>query len=292
MLQFTRSLKEFRMKTAVIQLNARDNKRENIKNALKWVERAIAAKARFILLPEVFNYRGPIDKKTSRDWIAEDIPGESSVPFLSLAKKAKVFILLGSLYEKVRGTRMVYNTSVLIGNQGKIAGKYRKIHLFNAILGSKTIRESKTFLKGRKTTHVHVGGLVVGLTICYDLRFPSLYQSYAQGGGEVLCVPSAFTEKTGKAHWEVLLRARAIENLCYVLAPNQVGEDYRGIKAFGHSMIIDPWGEILAQASRDREEILYAYLEKERIREKRQILPGIVKINSRAREKGVRLKKF
>jgi nitrilase len=118
------------------------------------------------------------------------------------------------------------------------------------------------------------GNWVIGISICYDLRFPELYQRYARQGAEILCVPSAFTKMTGMAHWEVLLRARAIENLCYVLAPNQIGRDGNGVPSYGNSMIIDPWGKILARASGSKEEIIYADLDKRALKDQRAILPG------------------
>jgi nitrilase len=123
-----------------------------------------------------------------------------------------------------------------------------------------------------------VKDFLIGMSVCYDLRFPEFYKLYAKHGVDIICVPSAFTQKTGEHHWEVLLRARAIENLAYVLAPNQIGEDTRGIKVYGHSMIIDPWGTVLARASADKEEIIYARLDKNIIKETRLTLPGFGKI--------------
>ena len=117
----------------------------------------------------------------------------------------------------------------------------------------------------------------VGLSICYDLRFPKLYQDYAALGANVLTVPSCFTKITGQAHWEILLRARAIENLCYVLAPNQVGRDARGIESYGHSMVVDPWGNVIAEGSVDKEEIIYADISMQHIIDARAKLPGIIK---------------
>ena len=255
------------MKTAVIQFNATDNKDENFKRALAFVESAAKKKAKFIVLPEIFIFRGNL-KLTPN--VAEMIPGPTIREFSQLAKKYRVFILAGSIYEKVVGQKKVYNTSVLIDNQGQVKAKYRKVNLFNVTLNQKRIVESERFLAGKQSVSTRVGEFSVGLTICYDLRFPKLFWDYGKKGVEVLCVPSAFTHETGKVHWETLLKARAIENFAYVLAPNQVGENHRGIKTYGHSMIIDPWGKILAQASENREEIIYADLDKKRIQEVRQ----------------------
>ena len=255
-------------------MNSTDDKRRNIARAVQMVSRAIAAKAEFISLPEVFNYRGLLDEAT-RKIIAEDIPGESTLPFFNLAKKHKVFILIGSIYERAANTTKVYNTSILIDDHGRAHAKYRKIHLFNAVIGKRPVQESKAFLAGQQPQITKVKDYKIGLTICYDLRFPDLYQTYGKREAHVLSIPSSFTFMTGRAHWKVLLRARAIENLCYVLAPNQIGTDARGITTYGHSMIIDPWGNILAEASEDKEEIVYANLDFKEIKRVRKILPGI-----------------
>jgi len=261
------------MKVALIQMNATNDKSRNIVRAVELVKEAMACQSRFVLLPEVFNFRGVLTQPRDIQGIAEPIGGESLRPFMALAKKHKVFILAGSVYEKVKGMKKVYNTSVLIDDNGKISTRYRKIHLFDAIIGKKVIKESKLFVAGRKMAIGVVDKLRVGLSVCYDLRFPRLYKNYAQQGVHVLCVPSAFTKATGQAHWEVLLRARAIENLCYILAPNQIGHDGRGVPSYGHSMIIDPWGKILAEASGDKEEIIYARLDKDVLAGARKLLP-------------------
>lgn len=261
------------MKTAVIQMKSTNDKDKNIRRALDYVYQAIQNKAGFILLPEVFNYRGEGDKKTCFHSLGEFIPGESIQPFMKLAKKHKVFILVGSLYEKARRTFKVYNTSVLLDDKGEIVAKYRKINLFEARINERLIKESLSFLPGQKRVLAQVKGFKVGLSICYDLRFPVFYQRYAKDGAHILCIPSSFTYQTGKDHWECLLRARAIENLCYVLAPNQIGGDGRGILSYGHSMIIDPWGKVLAKASGTKEEILYADLRMVDLIQKRKALP-------------------
>ena len=260
------------MKTAVIQFNATDNKKKNVQRALGMVQRAAARGAEFILLPEAFHFRGKADPRKGFQKIAERIPGVSTVPFMDMAKRHKITILAGSVCEKISGKIKTYNTSVLIDPLGRIVARYRKIHLFNAAIGKKKINESQFFRPGSKKVMAKVGRWRVGLSTCYDLRFPDLYQSYARQGAEILCVPSAFTKVTGQAHWEELLRARAIENLCYVLAPNQIGKDGKGIDSYGNSMIVDPWGKILARASGDKEEILFARLDKDLLREKRKML--------------------
>lgn len=263
------------MKVAVVQLGANDDKQHNICKTLKFVKKAISHGAEFIVLPEVFNFRGRLRSQRELNDIKENIPGESSAPFIELAKKKKIFILLGSLYENAPHKAKVYNTSIVIDSNGKTIAKYRKQNLFNAQVGSQNVKESKFFLKGKKSATVKVKNFKVGLTICYDLRFPQIYNNYSRRGVDMICVPSSFTHKTGQAHWEVLLRARAIENLCYILAPNQVGKDGKGIKSYGHSMIVGPWGEVLAKASHRKEEILYADINLKTIQKARRFLPEI-----------------
>ncbi len=260
------------MKTAVIQLNATSHKEKNIQKALALVDKAIVRGAKFILLPEAFHFRGKADLREGFRAIAERIPGMSTTPLMDTARKHKVAILAGSICEKIPGEHKTYNTSVLIDPSGRITARYRKMHLFDATIGATKIKESRFFRGGRRKATAKVGPWHIGLSICYDLRFPELYQAYAQGGAEILCVPSAFTKVTGQAHWETLLRSRAIENLCYVLAPNQTGKDGRGITGYGNSMIVDPWGKVLARASDDKEEIIYAQLDKTFLRERRKIL--------------------
>ena len=246
------------MKIAVIQFNAGANKEKNIERALSFVEKAISKKAKFILLPEVFVFRGDISTGGILFDISEEINGSTIKKLCLIAGDNKVSILAGSIYEKIKGSTKVYNTSVLIGTDGKIAAKYRKINLFDANVDGKRIRESKCFSAGSKKACANVGGMRVGLSICFDLRYPELYRKYYSKGIHVLCVPSSFTKTTGKAHWEILLRARAIENKSFVLAPNQIGKNGQGVLCYGNSMIVDPWGRILARASSNKEEIIYA----------------------------------
>lgn len=262
------------MKAAVIQTNATGDRERNVAKAVAHVREAIRRKAGFILLPEAFGYRGRPDPRKGYSLIAENIPGPSTKPFCELAKKHRVMILTGTVCERIPGSRKVFNTCVFIDRNGSIAAKYRKIHLFDAVIGRKTCRESRRIRAGRRTAVVNIGPWKAGLSICYDLRFPEMYRRYVQRGVGLLCVPSAFTKTTGTAHWKTLLRARAIENLCYVLAPNQIGADSQGIESYGHSMIIDPWGTVLAEASGHREQIIYADLDRRKMEKHRSVLPG------------------
>ena len=264
------------MRVALLQYCASQDKAENLARASSLALEAIRGKAQLILLPEVFNFRGDIKNKELFPFAAEKIPGPSSEIFISLARKNKVSFLLGSIIEKA-AEKNVYNTSIFINSLGRITAKYRKIHLFDARIGDRIVREEDTFRAGRKAATVKIGAFKAGLSICYDLRFPRMYQDYARRGVEILAVPSCFTRTTGEAHWETLLRARAIENLAYVLAPDQVGIDERGIQAHGHSMIISPWGQIIARGSPSAQEIIFGEISLEEVKKARSILPGIVK---------------
>lgn len=263
------------MKVAVIQLGATADKARNLKKAVDFIRRAIDRRARLIVLPEVFIFRGRIRSGADMRDVAEPIPGAALTPLMALAQKHKIFILAGSIYEKAGGTDKAYNTSVLIDSHGTVSAKYRKIHLFEAVLGGKRIREADCFLAGHKTVTARVEKFKIGLSICYDLRFPEMYREYAARGVHAACVPSAFTYATGRAHWEVLVRARAIENRCYLLAPNQVGQSGGGARHYGHSMIVGPWGEVLAVASGNKEEVLYGQLNLNDIKTARQKLPAL-----------------
>ena len=263
------------MKTAVIQLGATADKERNLKKAVDFVRQAVDRRAQLIVLPEVFIFRGDIRIAKDMRAVAETVPGKSLRPLMALAKKHRVFIVAGSIYEKAAETDRAYNTSVFIDDHGTIKAKYRKIHLFEAALGNKRIREADCFVAGHKMVMARAKEFKMGLSICYDLRFPQMYRKYAASGAHAVCVPSAFTHETGKAHWEVLLRARAIENRYYVLAPNQIGKSGVGVRHYGHSMIVGPWGEVLATASEGREEIIYAQMSLTDIKAARQKLPAL-----------------
>ncbi|MBF0483756.1 MAG: hypothetical protein HQL25_03510 [Candidatus Omnitrophica bacterium] len=242
------------MRTALIQLKAGTDKSRNVEKSVDYVNKAADKKAEFVLLPEIFNFRGKIGKQVFRG-ICENIPGESLNPLIDIAAKRKIYILAGSIYEKAKGSVKAYNSSIFISPRG-IEAVYRKQHLFSFL--GQGISEEDVFLPGKENVRVDIKGFKAGLAICFDLRFPDMFAQYAKQGVDMFCVPSAFLKETGKAHWEILLRCRAIDNLCYVLAPNQCGIDNRGIEMFGNSMVVSPWGEILVQASANKEEIIFA----------------------------------
>ena len=265
------------MKIALVQLNSGPDKDTNIRRALSFVKEAVERKAQFILLPEVFNYRGDLVNSANFDAVAEKIPGDSLKPLMVLAAEHKIFILAGSVIERSTAGKKAYNTSVLIDSKGRIQSKYRKINLFKAQIQSTALQESKIFLAGKKPTIGKVFDFSVGMSVCYDLRFPDLYQFYRKAGAHILTVPSCFTHMTGQAHWEVLVRARAIETQSFVLAPNQVGKDSKGILSYGNSMVVGPWGEILASGSKYKEEIILSDILLDEIKKSQKVLPGFRK---------------
>jgi len=264
------------MKIALIQFNAGQDKDDNIRRALEFIRKAAEQRAEWVLLPEVFSFRGNLLNQEVLKQIPEAVPGTITSIFQKAADRYQVSILLGSIIEASAQSKP-YNTSVFLHPQSSTITKYRKIHLFDAVVDDKIVREQDYFSQGIEGEVVDCGQFKVGLSICYDLRFPDLYRNYAKRGANVLTAPSCFTKTTGQAHWETLVRARAIENLSYVLAPNQIGSDARGIQAYGHSLVVSPWGEVIARGSADKEEIIYAELSMKTIQQARAKLPGIVK---------------
>jgi len=230
---------------AAVQMVASDDKSANCAEAARWVRSAAAKAARLVALPEVFIWRG--NKRLEKD-AAEDIPGATSEFLAELARETQVYLLGGSVLERIPGSEKAYNTSLLFGPDGKILAKYRKIHLFDVDLdGGISLRESATREYGDGVVVAETALGRMGLSICYDLRFPELYRRLAAQSVDVIFVPSAFTAYTGRAHWEPLLRARAIENQTFVIAPDQFGQSPKSFETHGHSMIVDPWGRILAE---------------------------------------------
>jgi predicted amidohydrolase len=230
---------------AAVQMAASDDKAANLKEAERWVRQAAGQGAKVVALPEVFIWRG--NKQSEREQ-AEPIPGPSSAAMAGLARELQIYLLAGSILEEIPGSVKAYNTSLLIDPAGEIIACYRKIHLFDVDLADGvSLRESDTRAPGEAVV-VGSGDLgTMGLSVCYDLRFPELYRALARQGAQIIFVPSAFTAYTGEAHWKSLLRARAIENQLYVIAPAQFGQSRGSFKTHGHTLIVDPWGKILAE---------------------------------------------
>jgi deaminated glutathione amidase len=232
---------------AAVQLNSRADKAENVKTALEITQAAARAGAGLIVLPEYTDYMGPAD---GVDSAAETIPGQASRAFGDLAARLGVTLVAGSCWERSDADpRRLHNTVTVFTRSGEIADRYRKLHLFDVELdGVEEASESRKITPGDRIVNVEADGLQLGIATCYDLRFPEIFRIQTLAGARVLAIPSAFRERTGRDHWEVLLRTRAIENQCYVVAANQVGVDGRGVSYFGRSMIVDPWGIVLACA--------------------------------------------
>jgi len=228
-------------------MDSQADKTENIYSALRLVEQAADRGAQLIGLPEVFNFLGP--GKLAGE-MAEEIPGPTVEQFQTAARRYSIHLLAGSILEiNPEAPTRPFNTSCLIGPDGDILAKYRKMHLFDVDLpGEFVYRESDERTPGMDAVVAATSMGNIGLSICYDVRFPELYRRMSEQGLEILFVPAAFTMQTGRDHWHVLLRARAIENQVYVIAPAQTGKKIEGLVCYGRSVIINPWGTVLAQA--------------------------------------------
>lgn len=258
------------MRVAACQLNARDNRADNLRVARDLLARAAAAGADLAVLPEFTDYLGPDVPK------AESLDGEYAGFFARAARELNMWVLAGSFHETGSIDERSHNTAPLFDRAGGLAAAYRKIHLYDVdIPGRVSYHESAIVAPGDKTVVAEVEGVRLGLSICYDLRFPELYRRLAvDGGAQVIVVPAAFMMHTGRDHWEVLLRARAIENQCYVVAAAQIGDHEPGRTCFGRSMVIDPWGTIIAQAP-DTVGVTVADLDLDRLAKIRQELPSL-----------------
>lgn len=259
-----------KLRIACLQINAGQDWRQNLRRIRLQVRKALAQKPRLILLPEMFYWRGPARELSS---MASRVTPEVIQEFRKIARDHRTAFLLGSLLEPAPRGKF-YNTSFLISEAGKIAARYRKIHLFDNTLKNAASRESRHIAAGRKVVTGQVWGVCVGLAVCYDLRFPELFRKLAAKGARVIFVPSNFTFETGKAHWEVLLRARAIENLVFIVAPAQTGiHPSSGIRSYGTTLIVDPWGRVLQKGKRTQEQILTADLDLSRQIHLRKVFP-------------------
>jgi predicted amidohydrolase len=259
---------------ACLQLSSTREIEPNIAAAATLVRRAADAGARFVMTPEVSDMIEP--KRALRLEKARD---EASHPMLAafreLARETGVFLLLGSIVVRDGTEERLANRSFLIAPDGAVVARYDKIHMFDVTLqGGESYRESNAFRPGEEAVLAPLPWGLLGMTVCYDLRFPQLYRTLARAGADFLSAPSAFTVPTGRAHWHVLLRARAIENGCFVFAPAQWGEHAEGRRTYGHSLIVSPWGEILAEAE-DGTGFITAEIDPGRIEEARRAVPSL-----------------
>ena len=260
-------------KVSCIQLCSTDCDQNNLKRTTELIKKAVKQKTDFIITPEVSS-NFSLDKKKLLK-ICTSMQNDIYLNGIKkLAKKYKKWILVGSLIIKISKNKLV-NRSVLIDKSGKVRTYYDKIHMYDVILSKKEkYFESKSFNPGNKIKTFNLPWGKIGLSICYDLRFPILYRKLAKMGSLFLTVPSAFTETTGKKHWHLLLRTRAIENFCYILAPAQGGTHYNGRKTYGHSMIVSPDGKILKELKKS-EGVITVSINQNLPKKLRKVIPSL-----------------
>jgi predicted amidohydrolase len=257
---------------AAVQMTSTSDAAGNLGQATDGVIRAARLGARFVATPENTDFLGPHAEKVAR---AESLDGPLCAHFARLAAEHGLHLLLGSFAERSAVPGKVHNTSVLFGPDGRILAAYRKIHLFDVDVSAETrFRESDTVVPGDTVVAAETALGTIGLSVCYDLRFPELYRALRDRGASILTIPSAFTLTTGKDHWEALIRARAIETQCYVVAPGQSGKhDDGGLRhSWGHSVIVDPWGHVVGMAS-DGPGLALAEIDLRRVAEVRRGMP-------------------
>jgi predicted amidohydrolase len=260
-------------KAAIVQLQCDSNSERNWTVVRGLIREAAAAGATLVVTPENTTFLGPHAQKVA---LAEAVEGPTHTRFGALAKELGLCLLVGSVAEIAEGeTNRCHNTSLLFGPDGTLLSTYRKVHLFDVdVEDGVRFKESDTIAPGTETVVADSPCGRIGMSICYDLRFPEFYRRLVEGGAQILTVPSAFTHKTGSAHWHVLLRARAIENQAWVIAPGQVGHhDDEGLRhSYGHSLIINPWGEIVAEITRG-EGFAVAEIDLEQVERVRESMP-------------------
>ncbi|HTJ58300.1 MAG TPA: carbon-nitrogen hydrolase family protein [Devosiaceae bacterium] len=262
------------LRIAALQMRSGTEPEANLAALAELVARAVAEGATYVLSPEV-----TIAFAENREGLARVAgPYENNTPLArvsEIARQHRVMLHLGSLAVALPDRRFA-NRSVLFSPAGEVLATYDKIHLFDATLpGLTAYRESATYKGGDQAVVVRAENISLGLTICYDLRFPALYRALAEAGAELIAVPAAFTVPTGRAHWEILLRARAIETGCYIIAAAQGGTHQNGRSTFGHSMIIDPWGEVIARNDGDEPGIVLADIDPAKIAAAREKVPAL-----------------
>jgi deaminated glutathione amidase len=261
-----------RVVAAAVQMTSTADVERNLATAERLTDEAAGRGAGFVALPENFAFLRSTGDPAPE---AQAIDGPWVRRMADSARRHRITLLLGSLPERSPDAGKVHNTSVLLGPDGTVLAVYRKIHLFDIDLpGLEHLKESREVAAGRDVVVAPAPFGPLGMTICYDVRFPELYRALTRRGARVLAVPSAFTERTGKDHWEILLRARAIENLAYVVAPAQAGVHGKGRASHGHAMIVDPWGAVIAQVP-DGEGIALAEMDFDRQDRLRKELPAL-----------------
>ncbi len=258
-------------RAAAVQMHAGADLAANLARATRLVEEAAAGGARLVVLPEYFNRLTHLAEMVAA---AEPIPGPTTRAMSALAARLKVTLLAGTICEQTAEPGRAYNTSVLFGPDGAELARYRKMHLFDVELPEVTFAESSLIAPGSEVAVTPTPLGTLGQATCYDLRFPELFRRLAAQGMDVLLFASAFAASTGRAHWEILLRARAVENQAFVVAANQYGQHTPNLATYGHTLIVDPWGEILAQAD-EGDAVVLAPLDFARLAEIRRHLPAL-----------------
>ncbi len=232
--------------TALVQINSTGDYDRNLRVAERMIRQAADTGARLVLLPELFNRIGQFEKLVAG---AETIPGPTTEALGNLARELQLVLCGGSICEKSDDPRRAYNTSLLFEADGELVATYRKLHLFDVAIPDRvSVTESHYILPGDQVITVATSLGQLGMATCYDLRFPELFRLLAAAGAEMICLPSAFTKFTGQHHWHTLVKARAIENQCFLLAANQVGQHRSHLHSYGHSLIVDPWGQYWQKA--------------------------------------------
>lgn len=260
------------MKLAAIQMTSGDDMAANIAALEPLIAAAKALGAEFIATPENTFYMRREGTAAMADVAMENHAGVAYAK--AVAKQHGVWLLIGSIRALEAGNDKPFNRSILVSPTGEIVAAYDKIHLFDVTLpNGQNYRESSQAMAGASAVAVMAGAAKLGMSICYDVRFPALYQELSRHGATLLAVPSAFTRPTGAAHWHTLLKARAIENACYVIAPAQCGTHPGGRETYGHSLIIDPWGEVIAEASGDAPQVIMAEFDAEKLAAVRAQIP-------------------
>jgi len=260
------------LRVACVQMTSGPEKAANLEKGERLVARAASTGSDVVVLPEKWNAIGEADALHAA---AEPLAGGETVEAMAgWARQHGITLVGGSIAELRDGHEKLSNTSIAFGPDGEVLGVYRKIHLFDVEVEGNVYRESEAEEPGEEPVVVRGEGWPIGLTVCYDIRFPELYRILALEGAELVTVPAAFTVPTGRDHWHVLMRARAIENQYYVAAPGQIGETRPGKPSYGRSLIVDPWGIVLAQAP-DEETVISAELDRARLRRIREKLPSL-----------------
>jgi predicted amidohydrolase len=252
---------------AAVQLSSGTDVARNVDAAVELINEAASRGATYIQLPEYFNYLGPAAGNST---VAESIPGPTTTRLGVIAKEKSVTIHVGSMLETSGDGDKCFNTSAIIGRDGEVGATYRKIHLFDIhVPGVNVQQESDAVSPGQRLSIADLPEFKLGMSVCFDLRFPELYRTLAVEGASVLAAPSAFNAATGRAHWEVLVRARAIENHAFVIAAAQVGTTDEGIATYGHSLIAGPWGDVICESLASGPDVITAAIDLEEVSRRR-----------------------